>query len=57
MRKNLPTARAIARPRFHGIVTTMLLVALSFMIVKDIIVRRISTFASGAMGFGDAARP
>jgi hypothetical protein len=57
MRKNSPTARAIARSRFHGVVTTMLLVALSFMIVKDILVRRISTFASGAMGFGDAARP
>jgi hypothetical protein len=40
MQKNSPTARAIARPRFHGIVTTMLLVALSFMIVMDILVRR-----------------
>jgi hypothetical protein len=40
MQKNSPTARAIARPGFHNIVTTMLLIALSFMIVRDILARR-----------------
>ena len=40
MRKNQPTARAIARPRFHSIVTTLLLMALSVLILKDIIIRR-----------------
>ena len=40
MRKNRPTARTIMRPRFYSIVTTMLLVALSILIVKDIITRR-----------------
>ncbi|WP_298254861.1 hypothetical protein [Bradyrhizobium sp.] len=33
-------ARVIARPGFHSIVTTMLLVALSILIVKDIITQR-----------------
>jgi hypothetical protein len=40
MRKNLPIARAIVRPNFRGIVTTMLVMALSIMIVRDILVRR-----------------
>jgi hypothetical protein len=40
MRKNRPTARATARPRLHSIVTTMLLIALSLLIVRDILVRR-----------------
>jgi hypothetical protein len=40
MRKNRPTARAIARPRFQSIVTTMLLIALSVLIVRDFLVRR-----------------
>jgi hypothetical protein len=40
MRKSSPTARAIARRRFHSIVTTMLLIALSALIVRDILVRR-----------------
>ena len=40
MRKNLPTARAMARPRFRSVVTTMLLIALTVLIVRDILVRR-----------------
>jgi hypothetical protein len=40
MRKTLPTARAVARNRFRSIVTTILLMALSLMIVRDILVRR-----------------
>ena len=46
MRKSSPTARAIARLRYRSIVTTMLvmalslLIALSVMIVRDIIIRR-----------------
>jgi len=43
MRKNRPTARAIARPRFQSIVTTMLVMALSVLIVRDILVRRWSS--------------
>jgi hypothetical protein len=40
MRKNLPTARAVPHTRFRGIITTMLVMALSLLIVRDILVRR-----------------
>jgi hypothetical protein len=40
MRKSLPTARAIAHMRYRRIVTTMLVMALSLLIVRDIIIRR-----------------
>jgi hypothetical protein len=40
MPKNLPTGRVAARTRFHSILTKMLLIALSVMIVRDIILRR-----------------
>jgi hypothetical protein len=43
MRKNLPAARAVARTRFRGIITTMLVMALSLLIVRDILVRRWSS--------------
>ena len=40
MRKSSPTACAIARLRYRSIVTTMLVMALSLLIVRDIIIRR-----------------
>jgi hypothetical protein len=40
MRQRSPTARAIARLRYRSIVTTMLVMALSLLIVRDIIIRR-----------------
>jgi hypothetical protein len=40
MRQSSPTARAITRLRYRSIVTTMLVMALSVLIVKDIILRR-----------------
>jgi hypothetical protein len=43
MRKTLPAARAAARTRFRGVVTTMLLLALSVLIVRDVIMRRWSS--------------
>jgi hypothetical protein len=39
MAKNSP-ARAVARPRFRGAVTTIMLILMTVMIVRDIIVRR-----------------
>jgi hypothetical protein len=39
MAKNRP-ARAVARPRFRGAVTTIMLILMTVMIVRDIIVRR-----------------
>jgi hypothetical protein len=54
MRQGSSTARAIRRPRYRSIVTAMLVMALSLLIVRDILVRRISTFASGApRSFGE----
>jgi hypothetical protein len=40
MRKNLPSARAVPQTRFRGVITTMLVLALSLLIVRDILVRR-----------------
>jgi hypothetical protein len=40
MGMNPPTARAATRTRFHSMVATMLLVALSVLIVRDILLRR-----------------
>jgi hypothetical protein len=40
MRQRSPTGRTIARLRYRSIVTTMLLIALSMLIVRDIIIRR-----------------
>jgi len=40
MHKNLPAARAVTRTRFRSIITTMLLMALTVLIVRDILVRR-----------------
>jgi hypothetical protein len=47
MRKTPPAARAEAQTRFRSIVTTVLLMALSLLVVRDILVRR----------WGPAARP
>ena len=40
MPKNRAIARAAARPRFHRAVTTIMLILMTAMIVRDIIVRR-----------------
>jgi hypothetical protein len=40
MRQRSPTVRSIARLRYRSIVTTMLVMALSLLIVRDIIIRR-----------------
>jgi hypothetical protein len=40
MRKISLTAHAVPRTRFRGTVTTMLVIALSLLIVRDILVRR-----------------
>jgi hypothetical protein len=40
MPENLPTQGDAARPRFRGIITTILMILISVMIVRDIFVRR-----------------
>jgi hypothetical protein len=40
MSENLPAPRDAARPRIRSIVTTLLLIMIAVMIVRDIFVRR-----------------
>ena len=40
MPKKRAIARVAARPRFHNTVTTIMLILMTVMIVRDIIVRR-----------------
>ena len=40
MSQSLPTPDDAARPRLRGVVTTILLILISIMIVRDILVRR-----------------
>jgi hypothetical protein len=40
MRKNPPMAHEVPQTRFRSIVTTMLLMALGVLIVRDILVKR-----------------
>jgi hypothetical protein len=43
MPQTLPAPRDGARPRFRGAITTLLMMLLAVMIVRDIFVRRWST--------------
>jgi len=40
MPESLPEPSAGARPRFHSVITTALLIMITVMIVRDILVRR-----------------
>jgi hypothetical protein len=40
MPDSIPATRDAARPRFRSIVTTIVLIMISIMIVRDILVRR-----------------
>jgi hypothetical protein len=40
MRETIPLIRGAARPRLRSIVTTLVLLMISIMIVRDILVRR-----------------
>jgi hypothetical protein len=40
MSQKSPSARAVARSRFRGIITTTLVLALSVLIIRDILARR-----------------
>ena len=40
MPKHLPAAGDVARPRLRSLVTTILLIMISVMIVRDVFVRR-----------------
>ena len=43
MPENLPATGDAARPRFRGVITTVLLILISVLIVRDILVRRWTT--------------
>jgi len=40
MKRNRAVARAVARPRFRNTVTTIMLILMTVLIVRDILVRR-----------------
>jgi hypothetical protein len=40
MSESLPAPRDAARPRLRGVITTILMILISVMIVRDIFVRR-----------------
>jgi hypothetical protein len=40
MSESIPAIRRAARPRFRSIVTTIVLIMISIMIIRDILVRR-----------------
>ena len=54
MARNLPEPGAGGRPRFRSVVTTVLLIMISVMIVRDILVRRRGSSTPGA---ADVASP
>jgi hypothetical protein len=55
MHEPLP-APAETRPRFRGIITTVLLILISVMIVRDILVRRWSSPAPSASDVTERSR-
>ncbi|MCK1513309.1 hypothetical protein IVB22_12175 [Bradyrhizobium sp. 190] len=54
MPENLPEPGAGVRPRFRSAVTTVLLIMISVMIVRDILVRR---WGGSALPASDVVRP
>jgi hypothetical protein len=54
MPENLPEPSAGVRPRFRGVVTTVLLIMISVMIVRNILVRR---WGGSAPPASDVVRP
>jgi len=54
MPENLPEPSPGARPRFRSVITTVLLIIISVMIMRDILVRR---WGGSAPPAADAVRP
>ena len=54
MPESLPQPDAGARPRFRSVITTMLLIMITAMIVRDILVRR---WGGSAPPASDIVRP
>lgn len=54
MPENLPTPDPGARPRFRRVITTVLLIMISVMIVRDLLVRR---WGGSAPPASDVVRP
>ena len=56
MPENLPAPNDVARSRFRSIVTTILMVMISVMIVRDIFVRRWGSAAPPASDVTERSR-
>jgi hypothetical protein len=56
MPESNPAIRDAARPRFRGIVTTIVLLMISILIVRDILVRRWSAAPPAPTGMTERSR-
>jgi hypothetical protein len=56
MSESLPAPHDAARPHFRGIITTILMILISAMIVRDILVRRWSSPAPSASDVTERSR-
>jgi hypothetical protein len=56
MPETIPLVRDAARPRLRSIVTTLVLVMISIMIVRDILVRRWSAAPPSPSGVTERSR-
>jgi hypothetical protein len=56
MPENLPAPNDVARSRFRSIITTILMVMISVMIVRDIFVRRWGSAAPAASDATERSR-
>jgi len=56
MPESLPGSSAGARPRFRSVITTVLLIMITVMIVRDILVRRWGGSAHPASNVGRLSR-
>lgn len=56
MPESMPIIRGAARPRLRSIVTTIVLLMISIMIVRDILVRRWSASPPSSSGVTECSR-
>jgi hypothetical protein len=56
MPESFPVTNNGARPRFRGVISTVLLILISVMIVRDILVRRWTSPAPPASGVTERSR-
>jgi hypothetical protein len=56
MPESLPTTREAARPRLRRFITTVLMILISVMIVRDVLVRRWGAATAAASDMSERSR-